>query len=150
MQRDPPIEIVPFAPKKIAQVLEAAKTQLSEDEYLDFVRLVNRLVNFGMTPEINVELGKLMSKISLELEVSESPEWEEALVKCDEAFLGTELKQMCLEIDIGTYGHKKELCRALYRHKHPRVVEVMAPYIGREEEREPISELREVVTSRAE
>lgn len=134
---DPPgIEIVPFAPKKIAQILEAAQRQLSEDEYLEFVRLVNRLQHFGLTPEINVELGKLMSKINLQLEISESPEWAEALVKCDEAFLGSELKRMCLEIDIGYYGHKKELCRALYKHKHPRVVEVMAPYLGREEKRE--------------
>ena len=81
MQRDPPIEIVPFAPKKIAQILEAAKQQLSDTDYAEFVRLVNRLQYTGLTPELNVELGTLMSKMTLKLEVSESPEWEEALIK---------------------------------------------------------------------
>jgi hypothetical protein len=82
-----------------------------------------------MTPYINRELGRLMAKVRWVLEVEESPEWEEALIACDEAFLGAELRRMCYDYGISPIGHKKELCRRLYRYKVPEVVAVMEPHL---------------------
>jgi hypothetical protein len=71
-----------------------------------------------------------MSKIPFELKIEESPEWEAALIACDAAFLGEELKTMCYNYGISPHGHKKELCRRLYQHKVPEVVEVMEPFFS--------------------
>ena len=121
--------IVPIAPSKIAQIREAARTQLSSGEYEELEKLLLQLQVHGMTPHINVELGKLISKIQWGLEISESPQWAEALIACDAAFLGAELKEMCDEVGISSYGHKKELCRRLYNAKQSAVVEIMEPYL---------------------
>lgn len=91
--------------------------------------LLEQVEVYGVTPYINVELGKLVGKIEWELEISESPEWAEALIACDAAFLGAELKEMCDEIGISSYGHKKQLCARLFRMKVPEVVAIMEPYL---------------------
>ena len=121
--------IVPIAPSKIAQIREAGRQQLSAGDYEALESLLLQLQIYGMTPLINVELGKLISKIQWGLEISESPQWAEALIACDAAFLGAELKEMCDEMGISSYGHKKELCRRLYNRKQPAVVEIMEPYL---------------------
>lgn len=124
-----PQKIVPVAPGKIEQIRAAGRRQLSPEEYEALESLLVQLRVYGVTPYLNVELGKLLGKIEWELEISESPEWAEALIACDAAFLGAELKEMCDEIGISTYGHKKELCRRLYNVKHSAVVEIMEPYL---------------------
>ena len=126
---------MPIAKGKLAQIIEAAKQQLSPEEYARFERLVLDLQIHGLTPLINVELGKLMARLQWGLEVEESPEWIEALIKCDEAFLGYELRDMFYDLGIDpSRGHKKELCRELYMLGHPKVVEVMKPYLKEAEE----------------
>lgn len=129
-----PEKVVPVAPGKIQQIREAGKRQLSPEEYETLEYLLGQLQVSGVTPYLNVELGKLLGKIEWELEISESPEWAEALIACDVAFLGTELKEMCDEMGISSYGHKKELCRRLYNRKQPAVVEVMEPYLKGQKE----------------
>jgi hypothetical protein len=124
-----PEKVVPVAPGKIEQIREAGRRQLSPEEFEELETLLGELEVYGVTPYINVELGKLVGKIEWELEISESPEWAEALIACDAAFLGAELKEMCDEVGISSYGHKKELCRRLYYAKQPAVVEVMEPYL---------------------
>lgn len=125
-----PEKVVPVAPGKIEQIREAGRRQLSPEEYEKLESLLGQLQLYGVTPYLNVELGKLLGKIEWELEISESPEWAEALIACDVAFLGTELKEMCDEVGISSYGHKKELCRRLYYAKQPAVVEIMEPFLG--------------------
>jgi hypothetical protein len=124
-----PEKVVPVAPGKIEQIREAGRRQLSPEEFEELESLLGQLQVYGVTPYLNVELGKLVGKIEWELEISESPEWAEALIACDAAFLGAELKEMCDEMGASSYGHKKELCRRLYNRKHPAVVEVMEPYL---------------------
>lgn len=92
---DNPAKIVKLAPAKIGLLRAAAEEQLSPEDYKEFVSLLNDLKLYGLTPRINVQLGRLMAKIRWELEVEESPEWIEALQACDRAFLGRELKEMC-------------------------------------------------------
>ena len=123
-------KVVPFAKQKVSQIREAGKAQLSPEEYAELERLLLAFQMHGITPYINVELGKLMSKLSWGLEISESPEWAEALIKCDETFLGYELREMFEELGMDAPRvHKKEMCRRLYRLGYPRVVEVMEPYL---------------------
>lgn len=124
-----PEKIVPVALGKIAQIREAGKMQLSPEEYETLESLLAQLEVYGVTPYINVELGKLLGKIEWELEITESPEWAEALIACDAAFLGSELKEMCDEYGLSPHGHKKELCRKLYNAKHSAVVEIMEPFL---------------------
>lgn len=125
-----PQKIVPVAPSKIAQIREAGRRQLSPKEYEVLESLLAQMQVYGVTPYINVELGKLVGKIEWELEITESPEWAEALIKCDETFLGYELREMFEELGMtAPRVHKKELCRKLYRLGHPKVVEVMGPYL---------------------
>lgn len=127
-------KIVPIAKQKIEQILEAGKVQLPPDDYARLVKLAYDLQIYGMTPFINVELGKLMARLQWGLEITESPEWEEALIKCDEAFLGYELRDMFIEMGReAPRQHKKELCRRLYKLGHPSVVAVMEPYIKTKE-----------------
>lgn len=124
-----PEKIVPIAPSKIQQIREAGRRQLSPEQYETLESLLGQLQVYGLTPYINVELGKLLGKIEWELEISESPEWAEALIACDEAFLGAELKEMCEEYGLSPHGHKKELCRKLYRAGVDEVVAIMEPYL---------------------
>lgn len=125
----PTVRIVPIAPKKIEQIREAGKRQLSPKEYETLEALLRQLIVYGLTPYINTELGKLMAKVDLDLEISESPEWEEALIACDVAFLGSELQDMCNDNNLSPRGHKKELCRRLYHAKVPEIVNIMEPYL---------------------
>lgn len=124
------IRVVPIAPGKIGQLNMAAKAQLSPEEYEDFVHLTAQLAIYGLTPWLNTQLGKYMAKLQWELEVEESPEWIQALIACDEKFLGRELKEMCYQHNLSDSGHKKILCRRLYEADVPEVVEVMQPYLG--------------------
>jgi len=117
------------APAKIQQILEAGKKQLSPEEFEEMEALLLDLEIYGLTPWINTQLGKLMAKITWELDVGESPEWAEALQACDYAFLGNELKAMCYEVGASPVGHKKELCARLYKRKVPEVLAVMEPYL---------------------
>lgn len=128
-----PQRVVPVAPDKIQQIREAGKRQLSPEEYERLEDLLGQLQVYGVTPYLNVELGKMLAKIEWELEISESPEWAEALIACDVAFLGTDLKEMCEEYGLSSYGHKKLLCGRLFRHKVPEVVAVMEPFMKGQE-----------------
>jgi len=118
-----------IAPTKMQQILEAGRRQLSPEEFEELAALLTDLGIYGLTPWINVELGKLMAKIKWELEIGPSPEWAEALQACDYAFLGSELKTMCYEAGASPVGHKKQLCARLYKRKVPEVVAVMEPYL---------------------
>ena len=123
-------KIVSGAQSKIQQILAAGKAQLPEQDYRRLVDLVVQLQTGGITPYINVELGKLISQINWGLEISESPEWTEALIECDRAFLGSDLRDMFIEMGVDPPRvHKKEMCRRLYYIGHPGVVEVMEPYL---------------------
>ena len=117
------------APAKIQQILAAGKEQLSPEEFEEMEALLLDLEIYGLTPWINTQLGKLMAKITWELDVGESPEWAEALQACDYAFLGNELKAMCYEVGASPVGHKKKLCARLYKRKVPEVLAVMEPYL---------------------
>lgn len=122
--------IVKVAAQKTAQILEAGKRSLSEEEFARLQELLGQLAVYGVTPYINVELGKLLAKFNWELEVTESPEWEQALIECDKTWLLSELKQMCDEEGItGGRRHKKLLCGALYRVGRAEVVDVMKPFM---------------------
>lgn len=125
---DNPAKIVKLAPAKLESLRSAAEEQLSPEDYKEFVGLLNDLKLYGLTPRINVQLGRLMAKIRWELEVEESPEWIEALQACDRAFLGRELKEMCYVYGL-SISHKKQMCRRLYNAKCPEVVEIMKPYL---------------------
>ena len=114
---------------KIQQILDAGQKQLSPEEFERLADLVFDLQVYGLTPWINAELGKIMAKLEWELELEPSPEWAEALQACDRAFLGRELRDMCLEVGASPMGHKKELCARLYKRKVPEVVAVMEPYL---------------------
>jgi len=126
-----PQKIVPIAPSKLELMRAAAEKQLSPEEYTEFQDLLAQLEISGLTPWLNTQLGRLIAKISWELEIEESPEWAEALQACDRAFLGNELKFMCYDYNVSPHGHKKELCRKLYNAKCPEVVRVMQPYLER-------------------
>jgi len=117
------------APAKITQILEAGRSQLSPEEFGEMEALLLDLEIYGLTPWINAQLGKLMAKITWELDVGESQEWAEALQACDYAFLGNELKAMCYEVGASPVGHKKRLCARLYKRKVPEVLAVMEPYL---------------------
>jgi len=117
------------APAKITQILEAGRSQLSPEEFGEMETLLLDLEIYGLTPWINTQLGKLMAKITWELDVGESQEWAEALQACDYAFLGNELKAMCYEVGASPVGHKKRLCARLYKRKVPEVLAVMEPYL---------------------
>lgn len=119
-------------PAKVQQIMEAGRKQLSPEEFEELESLLLDLEIYGFTPWINTQLGRLMAKIQWELEVGPSPEWEEALIACDRAFLGRELKDMCLDAGLSTEGHKKELCAKLFRSNVPEVVAVMEPYLTEE------------------
>jgi len=117
------------APAKIQQILKAAKEQLSPEEFEELSRLFLDLEIYGLTPWINAQLGKLMARVTWELELEPSPEWAEALQACDYAFLGSELKAMCYEVGASPVGHKKRLCARLYKRKVPEVMAAMEPYL---------------------
>ena len=118
-----------IAPDKLQQLLTAGREQLSEEDYARLKSLLIDLQLYGLSAYLNSEIGKIMSGISWELAISESPEWEEALIACDAAFLGRELKDMCLEAGLSPQGHKKELCARLYEADVPEVVEIMEPFL---------------------
>jgi len=122
-----------MAPAKVQQIMEAGRSQLSPDEFEELESLLLDLEIYGFTPWINTQLGRLMAKIQWELEIGPSPEWEEALIACDRAFLGRELKDMCDEAGVSPIGHKKLLCTKLYRSNVPEVVAVMEPYLKKQE-----------------
>jgi hypothetical protein len=119
------------------QILAAGKKQLSQEDYEKLVSLIVDLQVYGLTPWINAELGKIMAGLQWELEIGESPEWEEALVACDRAFLGRELRDMCWEAGVSPDGHKKQLCARLYEAEVEEVVEIMQPIIEGAKERVP-------------
>ena len=116
-------------PDKVQQIKEAGRRQLSPEEFEELESLLLDLEIYGFTPWINAQLGKLMAKITWELDIGESPEWTEALQACDYAFLGSELKAMCYEVGASPVGHKKRLCARLYKRKVPEVVAAMEPYL---------------------
>jgi len=117
-----------IAPEKMQQLLVAGKEQLSEEEYSRLKSLLIDLQLYGLSAYLNSEIGKIMSGIQWELAISESPEWEEALIACDAAFLGRELKDMCLYAGLSPQGHKKELCARLYEADIPEVMAIMEPF----------------------
>lgn len=127
--------IVRLAPEKVAQILHAAKTALNPEEYDELAELLNQFL-FGavLTPFLNTRVGTLMAKFNYTLEISESGECDEALQKCDEAFLLRELKEMCRDYNISAgRRHKKLLCVDLYFKNHPAVRAIMDPILaGRE------------------
>jgi len=114
---------------KVQQIRKAGQRQLSPEEFEELESLLLDLEIYGFTQWINAQLGKLMAKITWELEIGESPEWTEALQACDFAFLGSELKAMCYEVGASPVGHKKQLCARLYKRKVTEVVAVMEPYL---------------------
>jgi len=120
-------------PGKIEQILAAGREQLSEEDYERLKSLIVDMQLYGLSAYLNVELGKIMSGIQWELEIEESPEWGEALMACDEAFLGEELKNMCREAGVSPRGHKKELCARLYEADVPEIVEIIEPYLEKVE-----------------
>jgi len=120
---------ITLTPTKVQQILEAGRKQLSPEEFEELSSLLFDLEIYGFTPWINVKLGTLMSKVQWEMELEPSPEWEEALIACDRAFLGRELKDICDEWGVSPVGHKKQLCARLYKRNVPEVVEVMEPYL---------------------
>ena len=123
---------IKITPSKMQQILEAGRKQLSPEEFEELTDLLFDFGIYGLTPWINTKLGTLMSKIQWELEIAPSPEWEEALIACDRAFLGRELKGMCIESGLSPDGHKKQLCARLYRAEVPEVVTIMKPYLKEE------------------
>jgi len=124
---------VKIAPSKIHQILESAREQLPTEEVNEMMGLIYELETTGLAPWINTRLQELMLKIHWQLDVGESPEWAEALIACDAAFLGNELKAMCEEYGLSPMGHKKKLCEKLYRKRVPDVVDVMTPYLQKME-----------------
>ncbi|MBU0777984.1 hypothetical protein KKH23_09395 [Patescibacteria group bacterium] len=120
---------IAMSASKISQIIEAGKRQLSPEEFEELESLLLDLEIYGFTQWINTQLGKIMAKISWELEIGESPEWAEALQACDYAFLGNDLKAMCYEIGASPIGHKKLLCARLYKRKVPEVLAVMEPHL---------------------
>ncbi|MBA7568474.1 hypothetical protein ES708_10203 [subsurface metagenome] len=126
-------KVVVIAPEKIQQIMAAGQEQLSPEEFEKLCDLLVDLSVYGLTPWINTELGKLMAKFQWELEVEVSPKWEEALIACDRAYLGRELKEMCAEVFLSPDGHKKQLCARLYEAGVPEVVEIMEPLLGKGE-----------------
>jgi hypothetical protein len=118
-----------MTPAKVQQIKEAGRSQLSPEEFEILESLLLDLEIYGFTQWINVQLGTLMAKIQWELEIGPSPEWEEALIACDRAFLGRELKDMCINAGRSPDGHKKELCARLYQAEVPEVVAVREPYL---------------------
>jgi len=126
------------------QLLVAGKEQLSEEEYSRLKSLLIDLQLYGLSAYLNSEIGKIMSGIQWELAISESPEWEEALIACDAAFLGRELKDMCLYAGLSPQGHKKELCARLYEADIPEVMAIMEPFLEEVEhlpQTEPLNRL---------
>lgn len=121
-----------MTPAKVQQIKEAGRSQLSPEEFEILESLLLDLEIYGFTQWINVQLGTLMAKIQWELEIGPSPEWEEALIACDRAFLGRELKDMCINAGRSPDGHKKELCARLYQAEVPEVVAVMKSYLKEE------------------
>jgi hypothetical protein len=126
---------ISLTPSKVQQILEAGRRQLSPEEFEELESLLLDLEIYGFTPWINVQLGTLMSKLQWELEIGPSPEWEEALIACDRAFLGSELKDMCYDAALPPDGHKKLLCARLYQAEVPEVVAVMEPYLKEEQQK---------------
>ena len=129
--------VVKLAPEKVNQILAAAKTQLNPEEYDELEELLNQFLSpWGavLTAQLNSRVGTLMSKFNYTLEISESGEYDPALCKCDEAFLLSELKNMCRDYGISPgRRHKKLLCVDLYLRNHPGVRAVMDPILeGRE------------------
>ena len=122
-----------IAPDKMQQLLSAGKEQLNEEDYARLRLLLVDLQLYGLSAYLNAEIGKIMSGISWELAISESPEWEEALIACDAAFLGRELKDMCNDAGLSPQGHKKELCARLYEADVPEVLEIMEPFLEKAE-----------------
>jgi len=120
---------IKITPSKMQQILAAGREQLSPEEFEELTDLLFDFGIYGLTPWINARLGTLMSKIQWELEIAPSPEWEEALIACDRAFLGRELKDMCLDSGLSPDGHKKQLCARLYLAEVPEVVDVMEPHL---------------------
>lgn len=125
---NPPVKIVPIAPSKLELMRVAAEKQLSPEEYTEFLDLLRQLAISGLTPWLNTQLGRLMATVRWELEIEESPEWIAALIACDEAFLGNELKLMCYDYGL-SISHKKQMCRKLYQANHPQVIRIMEPYL---------------------
>ncbi len=124
--------IVPRASAKIQQIREAAKKQLSPEDYELFEQLVAQLEMHGMNAYLNSELGKLIAKVSWELEIGEGIDPDEARQACDYAFLGNELKQMCRDAGLSPGGDKKTMCERLYRIGYEPVVAIMKPIRDRQ------------------
>jgi hypothetical protein len=135
--------IVPHAKSRLSQLLDVGRKQLSPEEYTRLENIVSEIRRFGMaalTASMNYDLMQIMVKINYEMEISESPEYSEALIECDRTFLGSELRQMFLNMGLTPPRKaKKEMCAILYMMGAPRVVEVMGPLMGKEEEMEEVS-----------
>lgn len=127
--------IVKLAPDKVAQILVAAKPALNKEEYEELQEMLTQfLYGAELTAWSNQRMGTLMSKFNYTLEISESGEYDEALQKCDEAFLLSELKEMCRDYNMSSgRRHKKLLCVDLYLKNHPAIRAIMDPILaGRE------------------
>lgn len=96
-----------IAINKLQQILAAAEQQLSPKEYQEMLELFQEFFRTGLTNWINTRLGELISKVNWELDISESPEWEEALIECDKMFLGKELYYKCLQRGLSPMGTRK-------------------------------------------
>lgn len=124
--------IVRLAPDKVKQILTAARGALNNEEYEELAELLTQFI-YGaqLTAYNNSRIGTLMAKFNYELQVSESGEYDPALVACDGAFLLSDLKRMCRDYGISPgRRHKKLLCVELYFREHPLVREVMDPVLG--------------------
>jgi len=129
-----------IAPDKLAQILAAGKEQLSAEDYAKLKSLLMDLQSYGLSAYLNSEIGKLMSVIEWELDIGDSPEWQEALIACDRQYLGRELKEMCVEAGLSPVGHKKILAARLYEASITEVMEIMDPYLEKAEEPEYVAQ----------
>jgi len=127
--------------KKIAQILKAGQEQLPPEEFERLKSLVAQLQVYGVTPFINSELGRLISRLDWQLPEEESPEWAEALIECDRRFLGYQIKEMFRDMGYDPpRWDKKSMCRELYKLGQPQIVEIVDSFVGEEGDGEKVIE----------
>ncbi len=121
------VKIVPSARGKIAQIRELGKKTLNAEDYAQLEELLAHWQQYGFSAYLNYQLGRLMAKMAgADIEVSESPEWEEVWIECDRRWLGEELKDMyrLMGRSPPRLG-KKDMCMELYRWGQPQIVELV-------------------------
>lgn len=72
-----------------------------------------RIIYGWLTPELNIELKKLLEEAEWPPPEEPSPEFSAVLQVCDYAFLLKELKEKCAEQELSKKGHKKILIAKL-------------------------------------